>query len=91
MKSSIIILLIVIFILGVVVGLGISKIGFGVTGKVIENFNNYTHTRAICSQDGKCIDVFISCSEGKAIEIRPVSELRDFEGEEINISNGEFC
>ncbi len=91
MKSSIIVLLIGIFILGLLVGIGISKIEFGVTGKAIENVGNYTYTRAICSADNRCIDVFVSCSEGKAIEIRPVSELRDFGGEEINISDGEFC
>ena len=44
------------------------------TGGVISDLDEYSYTRAICSE-GECIDVIVSCSGGKVVGIEPILYL----------------
>lgn len=63
------------------------------TGKVVDEIEkNYTYTRAVCNSDNECIDLEIRCKNGEVMELRPASELIDYEYIEPNANNSSsFC
>ena len=90
-KYLIIILLIVLAFL---LGFFSSRIFPSLTGKAItedeqETLKNYTWTKAICNSKNECVDVLITCENGKVKKIEPVSELVKIENLSYNSSG--FC
>jgi hypothetical protein len=70
-----------IFILGILIGVFFNN--SPVTGGVVnaqsnKSNNDYTYTKAVCNST-KCIDVVVNCSNGNITEIRPISEVVEFE------------
>lgn len=76
MERKIILLIILMFILGIVIGFFISRVNL--TGNVIKE-ENYSWTKAICNSQNQCIDVLITCIDGKVVSIEPASELLDYD------------
>lgn len=93
MDRKVIVLCIVLFVVGVVLGYGLSRIGVGgVTGNVVQNDedNNYSWTKAICN-DGKCIDVLIECSNGNVVSLKPMSNVVEMTDNSIIGNSSELC
>ncbi len=85
-----ILLVIVLILLGFVSGLYVDDIRF--TGKtVIEN--KHAWTKAICNENNECIDILIECENGNVKSITPVSDLKRFDVNWIDIRNktGKLC
>ena len=59
-------------------GLGFFISNFSFTGKVIDTPQNYSYSTAICNEDKQCLDVLVSCFGNEILEIKPITELRDF-------------
>ncbi len=59
-------------------GLGFFISNFSFTGKVIDNPQNYSYSTALCNQNKQCLDVLVFCSGNEILEIKPITELRDF-------------
>jgi len=66
------VIIILIIILAFLFGLFFSKIVF--TGNVVSG--QYTWTKAICGNYG-CLDVEITCLNGRAVKMVPVSNMQD--------------
>ena len=70
MKKLIIVLILILlaFVIGILLGRGIF------TARVVEDINSsYSWTKAICNAEHECLDVSITCENGKALKIEPVS------------------
>ena len=76
MKTWHVLIVVLLFVLGVAIGFFVRD--FSLTGDVVKNFDDYTYTRAICSER-ECIDVIVSCSGGDVVGIEPVFYLVEFE------------
>lgn len=76
-----------VFLLGILIGFFFSRLS--VQSNVIREFD-YTYTRAVCN-NGLCIDVEITCSDGKVREIKPVSKLIEIENPLPGIEEENFC
>ncbi len=76
MSRKLILLIVFLIIIAFLLGLFFNKIIL--TGKVVENLNKYSWTKAICNDDG-CIDVLIECDSGKIVSMKPVSNFTNFE------------
>ena len=86
MKKTILIVALA-FVLGLALGLAINN--FFPTGKAIEQ-KSYSYTRAICNE-GKCIDIFVQCENGKVLSLKPISELKDFSDVNAELNTERFC
>jgi uncharacterized membrane protein len=76
MEKKYILIFIVSIILAFLVGFFINNFIGSFTGRVVQDsLNNYSHTKAICNSDKECIDVLITCENGKVIRIEPVSDI----------------
>jgi len=73
MKSWLIVSLCALFF---VLGLIISNFSF--TGKVVDNPQNYSYSTALCNEKKQCFDVLVSCSGNEILELKPITEIRDF-------------
>ena len=85
--------LIVGLIIGVLIGMNFN-INKGISGEAVnvQDKGEYSYTRAICSSEGKCIDIVVSCKDGEVERLEPVSELIDFNGlDGVKLSGDEFC
>lgn len=88
MKNKILFLIIGIFILGVLVGLLVTR-SFSTGNVVQETRGTYSYTTAICSTS-QCIDVLVECSNGKVTSLQPISKLIEHDGSfRENVSD--FC
>ena len=58
-----------VFVLGLFLGFLASKLG--ITRETIKE-EEYSWTRAICNQENECIDVIVSCRNGKVAGIEPI-------------------
>lgn len=91
MKVWYVLVAVLLFVVGVAVGFFVREVSL--TGEVVRNVEEYSYTRAICSE-GECIDVVVSCDGGDVVEIEPISYFVEFEdewedprGEDVS----EFC
>lgn len=74
MGKIIIFLFAFLFIAGFIFGLVFDN--FILTGRVTEDISkNYTYTRAICSNKNQCIDILVTCENGRVKSLEPVSNL----------------
>lgn len=88
MKKYLILVLVLIF--GILIGLSLNKFIF--SGNVVKSTGFYSWTKAICN-DKECVDVLISCDNGRVVDMKPVSFKVNF-SEDWNDSRdniGEFC
>lgn len=92
MKYTILVLALVL--LAFVGGMLVSRVIF--TGNVIRQEsikpNYYSWTKAVCNSGNECIDVQVTCENGKVAGIEPVSQILKKEAswtDDRNIS--EFC
>lgn len=50
-----------------------------ITGNVIQEAQgSYTWTTALCTDTNECIDVAVTCEDGKAVAVKPLSALHAF-------------
>lgn len=78
MEKKILFGFLAVFVFGVLIGIFLE--GRGITGKAVLNEDNlsrnYGWTTAVCDDDTReCIDIFVNCSQGKVVDMRPVSNL----------------
>jgi hypothetical protein len=66
-----------LIVIAFIAGLLFDRIVF--SGRTIQedNLMNYSYTKAICNGE-KCIDILIHCENGQAVNIKPVSDLVEF-------------
>jgi hypothetical protein len=72
MKVLYVFVVILFLVLGFFIGFFVKD--FSLTGEVVRGFDEYSYTRAICS-NGECIDVVVSCAGGDVVGIEPVFYL----------------
>jgi len=74
MKKLIIfaILLVLVFIFGIFIGKTI--LSGNLTARVVES-QEYSWTKAICNAQNECFDILITCKNGKAEAVEPVSQV----------------
>ena len=96
MEKKIIFGFLAVFVLGVLIGFFFG--GRGITGKAVfeeENLSrNYGWTTAVCDDDThECIDIFVNCSQGRVVSIKPVSSLMYLgkNWSDIRDSSVEYC
>lgn len=65
-----IVIAIISLILGLLIGVFLSG-SLNLTGNVVED-KDYTYTTAVCNIDNECIDVTISCQNGRVTDIVPL-------------------
>lgn len=87
METKIIIACLIVFILGIGLGFGISKMSL--TGNVVSQ-EEYSYTRAVCTAN-KCVDVLVDCENGKVISLKPMSELTDVGNGSLRVNNSALC
>ena len=71
-----VLVLVLVFVVGLIGGIFIR--GNFLTGEVVSGFEEYSYTRAVCS-DGGCIDVVVLCSDGDVVDIEPIFYLVEHE------------
>ena len=87
------ILIIILLIFVFLAGFFLDRFVF--TGRVVEVIdvnNKYTYTKAICKEN-KCVDVLITCEDGKVVGMEPVSDFVEHPEEWIDLRNlsESFC
>lgn len=87
MESKIIIICFILFILGIGLGYGISKMNL--TGNVVSG-EEYSYTKAVCNEN-KCVDVLVDCKNGAVVSLKPMSELTDVGNGSLRVNNSELC
>ncbi len=94
MKNKTIIVTIAALIVGLLIGLTIDN--FILTGEVtaeIDISKDYTYTTAICNSDNECIDVLVTCEQGKVTDLIPTTDLVQFGAswQDIREKADSFC
>lgn len=68
----------VILSIVLIFSLGMFVDDFVLTGDVVrESDSDYSWTSAICDEENNCLDVLISCSGGKVVDLKPITGLID--------------
>ena len=76
MKAWYVLVVVLLFVVGVGIGFFIREVSF--TGEVVRDLEEYSYTRAICS-DVECIDVVVFCEGGEVVKIEPIFYLVEHE------------
>ena len=76
MKIRYFLVLVLLFVVGVVVGFVVR--GGSLTGEVVRDLEEYSYTRAVCSEE-ECIDVVVFCEGERVVEIEPIFYLIEHE------------
>ena len=74
-------LLFVLLACAFVVGAGVTWVLLEgkITGNVIQEAQrSYTWTTALCTDTHECIDVEVTCADGKTVAVKPLSALHAF-------------
>lgn len=87
MESKILVICFILFVLGIGVGFGISKINL--TGNVVSG-EEYSYTKAVCNEN-KCVDVLVDCRDGEVLSLKPMSEVIDVGNGSLRVNNSELC
>jgi len=83
MDNLFVVSLILIFALGILIGVFFNSSGFGgLTGAAVSAGNkttsgDYSYTKAVCNATS-CIDVVVNCSNGKITETKQIGNFSDF-------------
>ena len=90
MKNKIVILLLIFLLAGVITLFLVRNINL--TGRSIQELNNYTYTTAICS-GSSCIDVKIECFNGEVVGMEPISDLKFFgeDWKDVRNKTADYC
>jgi len=72
-----VILIIVVFIIGMLIGKYAFSVDSTVTGNVVSD-NVYSWTTAICDDENRCIDVLIECENGNVKNMKPVGNVNEY-------------
>ena len=91
MKAWYVLVVVLLLVLSGAVGFFVRDVSL--TGMVVEDFGEYSYTRAVCLEN-ECIDVVVWCSGGDVVDIEPIFYLVEF-GDEWEDPRGEgvsgFC
>ena len=95
-KPAILIIILAIIILAFVSGILFNSIYNGITGRAVDSekmLSRYSYTRAICTDENECMDVFVVCEGNILIELTPISDIRKLPDswQDLRKSSGMFC
>jgi len=66
-------------VLAFLLGLFFNKFVF--TGKAVQEISylgKSSWTKALCNSENECMDVLITCEQGRVIDIEPASEIKKY-------------